>query len=376
MNARVSGVRIQGLRKRYPGASQDAVDALDLEIASGALFALVGASGCGKTTTMRCIAGLENPDEGEIYLGDTLVFSSEKKVNVPPYRRRVGMVFQSYAIWPHMTVAQNVSYPLKNLKLPRKEIAERTAEALEMVGLAQMSDRPAPRLSGGEQQRVALARALVGNPDVLLLDEPLSNLDAKLREQMRVELQEIQRRLAVTAVYVTHDQDEAFSLSDTMAIMDAGRLMEHGTPHEVYSVPRTAIGARFLGVSTAVDGLVEAAGGGDAPVPVKTRLGVINARISGEVESGTSVTVFVRPEDLSLNLSATSERPAGTCAPMARLDRVVYHGSVYEWTAVAGEYRFRGRVSADSPEAGLLRQSIGHEVPLWIGTSRCVPTGA
>ena len=365
------GVRIVGLRKQYPGTDRPAVDALDLEIATGALFALVGASGCGKTTTMRCVAGLEDPDEGEIYLGETLVFSSAKHVNVPPYRRRVGMVFQSYAIWPHMTVAQNVSYPLRNLKLPKREVAERTADALQMVGLAHMSDRPAPRLSGGEQQRVALARALVGSPEVLLLDEPLSNLDAKLREQMRVELQEIQRRLAVTAIYVTHDQDEAFSLSDTMAIMDTGRLIEHGPPSDVYSVPRTSIGARFLGVSTAVEGVVES--GQDGLVSVKTSIGAISCRIATDIEPGAGVVAYVRPEDLTLHLTEDSAPPAGTRAVRARLERVVYHGSIYEWTATSGEYRFRGRVASDSADVSALKQSIDGDVSLWLGASRCVP---
>ena len=226
-------IRIEHLTKRYATGDRPAVDDLSLDIPAGTFFTLLGPSGCGKSSTLRCIAGLERPDAGEIAIRDVTVFSSHRRINVPPHRRAVGMVFQSYAVWPHMTVHGNVAYPLKNLGKNRAEIDEAVRWALRLVGLERLANRPAPFLSGGEQQRVALARALVERPSVLLLDEPLSNLDAKLREGMRVELRDLQQKLGFTAVYVTHDQDEAFALSDVMAVMDRGRIAEIGPPQHV-----------------------------------------------------------------------------------------------------------------------------------------------
>ena len=221
-------IEVNGLLKTFAGGDVRAVDDVSFTVAAGTIFTLLGPSGCGKTTTLRSVAGLERPDAGSIRLSDETVFSSEGHVFVHPYRRRIGMVFQSYAIWPHMTVMQNVVYPLKGREFGRKEVQERARKALEMVNLGELGDRPAPALSGGQQQRVALARAIAGDPRILLLDEPLSNLDAKLREEMRGQIRQLQRKLGLTSLYVTHDQVEALSLSDVIAIMDGGKLDRDG----------------------------------------------------------------------------------------------------------------------------------------------------
>jgi iron(III) transport system ATP-binding protein len=226
-----------------------AVDGIDFEVPRGKLMTLLGPSGCGKTTTLRCLAGLERPDRGEIRIAVRTVVSTAKGVFVPAHKRRIGMVFQSYAIWPHMTVLDNVCYPLDELRLSRSERTRRGKAALSLVGLEGLESRLAPNLSGGQQQRVALARALVAEPEVLLLDEPLSNLDAKLRENMRGELRALQQRLGITTVYVTHDQIEALSMSDFIAVMSHGKIIEQRTPRELYERPKTRFVAEFLGMT-------------------------------------------------------------------------------------------------------------------------------
>lgn len=222
---------------------------VDFEVSPGSVFTLLGPSGCGKTTTLRCIAGLETPDSGEIQLGNRTVFSSLDRINCGAEQRRLGMVFQSYAIWPHMTVGENVSYPIDGYKLGRTERDSRVKRALSLVGLSHLIDRPAPNLSGGQQQRVALARALVAEPEILLLDEPLSNLDAKLRDQMRREIIRLQRLLNLTTLFVTHDQEEALALSDVIALMNNGEVIEMGNPMQLYDFPKNRFTAGFLGLA-------------------------------------------------------------------------------------------------------------------------------
>jgi iron(III) transport system ATP-binding protein len=361
-------IRIDGLRKAF-GPDQVAVDALSLAIPAGTFFTLVGPSGCGKSTTLRCVAGLERPDAGEIEIGGRPVFSARAGVDLPPHRRRIGMVFQSYAVWPHMTVAQNVAYPLKNLKKSRAEIEEGVAWALQLVGLAGKASRPAPFLSGGEQQRVALARALVERPSVLLLDEPLSNLDAKLREEMRFELRELQQRLGLTTIYVTHDQDEAFALSDVLAVMYRGRVVELGGPEEVYQAPRSTFGAEFLGAATKLEGRVlrpEGAGG----VRVATAVGELACRSREPLAAGAPVWVYVRPEDVR-PVSADGPAPADTVE--ARVHRVAALGGLVEWWAEASGTMVRGRSLAGSPEGRAIRESAGKTVRLALALARCLP---
>jgi iron(III) transport system ATP-binding protein len=244
-------ISINNLRMSYRSAHESVVAArgVTLDVKQGQFYTLLGPSGCGKTTTLRCVAGLEEPDEGEIVVGDDLVYSSTRNAWVPPFKRNIGMVFQSYAIWPHMSVFENVAFPLVNgdAKLPKSEIRERVLRALALVQLEGYVDRPAPYLSGGQQQRLALARALVGEPRVLLLDEPLSNLDAKLREEMRVELRELVKRLNVTTLFVTHEQLEALTMSDVVAVMKDGNIVQAGTPEEIYARPRNIFVAQFIG---------------------------------------------------------------------------------------------------------------------------------
>src|SRR5690349_5350313 len=233
-----------------------AVDGVSFEVKQGAVLTLLGPSGCGKTTTLRVVAGFERPDEGEVDIEGRTVVAPARGAFVPPEKRGLGMVFQSYAIWPHMTVFQNVAYGLVARRVPAADIRRRVEQALAMVGLAGLGERPATRLSGGQQQRVALARSLVGEPRVLLLDEPLSNLDAKLRERMRVELKQLQKRLGVTTVYVTHDQTEALALSDRIIVMEAGRIVQQGDGREIYRHPRSRFVVDFVGHANLVDGTV------------------------------------------------------------------------------------------------------------------------
>src|SRR5579862_5310494 len=236
---------LQDLTKRF--GQVVAVDHIDFTVQPGEVFTLLGPSGCGKSTTLRLVAGLEQPDEGSLLLRGKVIVSARDHIFLPPERRNMGMVFQSYAIWPHMTVFENVAFPLQLRHWPRQKIRDAVSDTLTTVGLEGLEQRPATMLSGGQQQRVALARALVYNPDILLLDEPLSNLDAKLREHMRVELRSLQRRLGIAVLFVTHDQAEAMALSDRVAVMNAGHLEQVGSPVEVYEQPETAFVRDFLG---------------------------------------------------------------------------------------------------------------------------------
>jgi ABC-type Fe3+/spermidine/putrescine transport system ATPase subunit len=248
-------VRIRNLVKRF--GKFTAVDGVDLDIAEGEFFTLLGPSGCGKTTTLRMLGGLEKPDEGEIFLGDRCLVSLSRNAFLLPEKREIGMVFQSYALWPHMTVYENVSYPLRIRRLKKFVIQERVHRVLNLVGLKGLENQQAPSLSGGQQQRVALARALVFEPRVLLLDEPLSNLDAMLRGVMRRELKALQRRVNVTMIFVTHDQVEALSLSERIGIMNLGRLEQVGTPEEVYIKPSSPFARDFLGKTFSLRGRIE-----------------------------------------------------------------------------------------------------------------------
>ena len=299
------GVSLRNISKTFPGGTQ-AVDDLSLDIQPGEVFTLLGPSGCGKTTTLRMVAGLEAPDldGGTIAFGDRPIVDSSRKHFVPPEKRQVGMVFQSYAIWPHMTVEQNVAYPLRLRKMSRSESRQRVANALELVGLEGMEKRPAPMLSGGQQQRVALARALVYEPEILLLDEPFSNLDAKLREQMRLEVKLLQKKLQITVLFVTHDQVEALSLSDRIAVMDFGRVQQVGVPKELYESPANAFVRDFLGKTLLLTGVVQSSNQeGQVAVALD---GAPNCVLFGrssraqDVAPGVAVNVAVRPEDVDL----------------------------------------------------------------------------
>lgn len=283
-----------------------AVDQVSFEVAQGDMFTLLGPSGCGKTTTLRCIAGLETPLQGEMYIHNTLVFSATKNTFVPPYQREIGMVFQSYAIWPHMTVFQNVVYPIRSRGYSREEAKRRALEALDTVGLSDLSDRPAPKLSGGQQQRVALARAIAGSPKLLLLDEPLSNLDAKLREEMRGEIRKLQKRLGITALYVTHDQIEALTMSDKIAIMNQGKIVEIGSPQDIYLRPKSNFAANFIGLMNVIPGKRKGSAIGNEVV-LEIPFGSMRCIVSNNEIKEDELLVLVRPENIKFLPTAPLE---------------------------------------------------------------------
>lgn len=285
-------VRIEHVFKRFGAVT--AVNDFDLVVKDGEFVSILGPSGCGKTTTLRMIAGFERATEGEIYIGDHCVSSSIKGSFAPPEKRDIGMVFQSYAVWPHMTVAENVGYPLKIQKVDKKEREERVQKMLELVHLGEYSKRYPHQLSGGQQQRVALARALVAQPGLLLLDEPLSNLDAKLRESMRFEILAIQKELGITVVYVTHDQGEAMAMSDRVVVMSAGVVQQIGAPHEIYTKPANKMVADFIGLVNFIDGEVK----GDR-VFIKGS----NVSFPNTAKVTCEATIAVRPENITMSLS-------------------------------------------------------------------------
>src|ERR1700754_3382809 len=255
-------VRLSELWKTYPGGANPAVQNLSVDVLDGEILTLLGPSGCGTTTTLRMGAGLETPDAGDIFFGEEAVVMTSRRFNLPPNKRNVGMVFQSYAIWPHMTVAENVAFPLKARRFPKREIKDRVLRALDLVGLAGFEDRPGPLLSGGQQQRVAFARALVTEPRVLLLDEPFSNLDAKLREQMRIRVKLLQKQLNIAFLFVTHDQVEALSLSSRIALMSTGVVQQEGSPRLLYETPANEFVRDFVGRTFLFKGTVQS--GNDA----------------------------------------------------------------------------------------------------------------
>jgi len=262
-------LKILHLIKKY--GRLNAVNDISIDVEKGDIVALLGPSGCGKTTTLRCVAGLEKPDDGEIIINGKTVFS--RNVFIPPEKRGVGMVFQSYALWPHMNVFDNVAYPLKLRRYTRPEIRKRVLKALELVGLREMEYKFPSQLSGGQQQRVALARAIVYEPQLILLDEPLSNLDAKLREKVRGELKYLLKKIGLTALYVTHDQEEAFVIADRVALMDAGRIVQVGTPMEIYEKPANKFVAEFIGRANVFETNIVERGGEDGYGFVKLKKG-------------------------------------------------------------------------------------------------------
>lgn len=285
-------VKINHVFKRFGGVT--AVNDFDLIVKDGEFVSILGPSGCGKTTTLRMIAGFERATEGEIYIGNHCVSSSKQGTFVPPEKRDIGMVFQSYAVWPHMTVAENVGYPLKIQKVDKKEREERVQRMLELVHLGEYSKRYPHQLSGGQQQRVALARALVAQPGLMLLDEPLSNLDAKLRESMRFEILAIQKELGITVVYVTHDQGEAMAMSDRVVVMSKGVVQQIGAPHEIYTQPANKMVADFIGLVNFIDGDVR----GD-------RVFIKGSNVSFPNNSDVkgAATIAVRPENITMSLN-------------------------------------------------------------------------
>jgi putative spermidine/putrescine transport system ATP-binding protein len=328
------GLTLRGVHKVLGG--RPIVDDLDLEVGKGELVCLLGPSGCGKTTTLRMVAGFLDPDEGRVLIDGADVTS------LPPERRPTAMVFQNYALWPHMSVFDNIAFGLKLRKLPRQEIADRVGEVLELVGLSHHIRSKPARISGGEQQRVALARALVQEPKVLLLDEPLSNLDAKLRVRVREDIREIQQRLGITTVVVTHDQDEALSISDRVAVMNGGKIEQYAAPVDLYRTPATSFVGGFVGAMNNVRGTLGSNGSGPTVVIGGEHVPVESSNLDASASSRDGDTIAVRPEDVIVG---------GEGGALARVTRIIPRGHFTEMVLELGETSVRAYVDGDSVTA-------------------------
>jgi iron(III) transport system ATP-binding protein len=330
-------VAVSGLKKVFRGRRGEltALDNVSVEVRAGEIMVVLGPSGCGKTTLLRCIAGLERPDAGEISVHRRTVFSSITGAWVPPERRRLSMVFQSYALWPHMTVFDNVAYPLQNVSTPRGELVQRTSAVLELVGLESYATAYPGQLSGGQQQRVALARAIVTNDGVILFDEPLSNLDVKVRERLRFELLALHEQIGFTAVYVTHDQVEAAAMADRIAVMNVGRIAQLGPPSEVYNRPSSRYVADFVGSANEIAGTVSAQDG--SYWRVTTAIGDLLARTDALLAAGQDVTLLFRPERCRLLSEASAPGPNQVAC---RVQRSIFLGSQTEHLVKAANFQF------------------------------------
>ncbi|MGH9255762.1 MAG: ABC transporter ATP-binding protein [Vicinamibacterales bacterium] len=393
---------VQGLFTEYPNERGEIVKAaqdVSFTVAEGQLFTLLGPSGCGKTTTLRSIAGLERPRAGEISVNGRIVYSSATRVFVAPNRRGFGMVFQSYAIWPHMTVFENAAFPLqvrgagpdarsghieRRTRLSRTDVRDKVMRVLDAVQLGALADREATKLSGGQQQRLALARALVMEPALLLLDEPLSNLDAKLREKMRFELKRLQRELKITTVYVTHDQSEALALSRQIAVMNEGHILQIGTPREIYEQPANQFVADFVGNTNFIDGTVVrcesrvhqeyvvsglsrtegdvVSGFSRTSYVVRTEIGDVEVQSPHELHSGERVAVSVRPEDVELS----ETRPSGDNIWEGRVDQKVFLGEAVDFQVKVGA---RTLLSRRHPT---LRTKVGDAIFVQLNPEKCI----
>jgi iron(III) transport system ATP-binding protein len=358
---------VTGLCTDYVGEHGQAIRAANevaFEVPQGKLFTLLGPSGCGKTTTLRSIAGLERPRLGEISVGGDIVYSSQRGIFVPPNQRGLGMVFQSYAIWPHMSVFENAAFPLRVSRKTssRREIQERVSRVLKVVALEEMADREATKLSGGQQQRLALARALVMEPRVLLLDEPLSNLDAKLRERMRFELKRLQRELGITTVYVTHDQSEALALSHSIAVMNGGRIEQTGAPREIYERPGNQFVADFIGTTNFIQGRVNGPDAAAGFYRIRSEIGDMKAHAVDALKAEEEVVVSVRPEDIHLS----ETRAQGDNVWEGTVDQKVFLGEAVDFQVMVGQRPLQSRAHPS------LRTRVGEPIYLRIDPDKCV----
>lgn len=349
-------VVVKNLRKDFGGIT--VLHEVSFTIKDGEFFTLLGPSGCGKSTTLSCLAGLEQPTSGSIAVGTTVLVDDSSNRFVPPEERNLGMVFQSYALWPHMTLAENLAMPLNIRKVPKAEQKTLIHDALDKVGLAHLAQRYPHQLSGGQQQRVALARALVYSPKVLLLDEPLSNLDAKLREQARVWLKRLQSELGITTVYVTHDQEEALAMSDRIAVMSNGNMLQVAPPEEIYERPATAEVAAFIGRSNFLDGTITSTIGDRAVVRLEDTGETVTAVLTGEMHDGDSVTVAFRPEKASL-APVEESVPSGHVGLPVEILTTSYVGSRYEY-----ELRYGARTLAVDSKSNTYRGDLMLIVPI------------
>jgi iron(III) transport system ATP-binding protein len=325
-------IAVESLVKTF--GDQRALDHVDFNVQNGELFTLLGPSGCGKSTTLMSIAGFQLPEEGRISVGEETVFDAARRIALPAEYRNLGIVFQSYAVWPHMTVAENLAFPLKVRRLKRGEIKQRIADTLELVEMTPYEKRYPHELSGGQQQRVALARALVYSPSVLLLDEPFSNLDAKLRIRARSWVKELQHRLGLTTIFVTHDQDEALSMSDRIAVMSHGEIQQIGTPEDVYRRPANRFVAEFVGRVNLIEGTVSGVEGRKVVLDVDGAGRRLTVESSGVARVSDRMTVVVRPE--AMTLLAADDRSNGTNTWDADVHAKAFLGDHYEYELEAG----------------------------------------
>jgi len=359
---------VQNLCTEYPNEHGEVVKAaqdITFEVPEGKLFTLLGPSGCGKTTTLRSIAGLERPKSGLISVGGAAVYSSSGNVFVAPNKRNFGMVFQSYAIWPHMNVFQNAAFPLEvgAKRYSKKEIQDKVMRVLTAVGLDQYADREATKMSGGQQQRLALARALVMEPKLLLLDEPLSNLDAKLRERMRFELKRMQRELGLTTIYVTHDQSEALALSHEIAVMNSGRIAQVGSPRDIYERPRNKFVADFVGLTNFIDATVEGPDEGDNHYRVTSGIGSLKVTSYDKFDKGDAALISVRPEDIQVH---ENERPQGDNVLEGTVSFKVFLGEYMDFQIKVGNREVLARVHPS------LKAPVGAKVYLRLNPEKCI----
>ncbi len=356
----MTSLRLTNLKKSFDKTV--AVEDVSLEVPSGSLFFLLGSSGCGKTTILRMIAGFVHPTAGRIQFGDRDV------TNLAPEKRNAGMVFQNYALWPHMTVSQNVGFALDVRRMPESEKRKRIGESLELVRMSQFADRVPNQLSGGQQQRVALARAIAFRPDLLLLDEPLSNLDAKLRLEMRAEIRRISNELRITMVYVTHDQQEALSLADQVAVMNGGRLEQLGSPSEIYRRPRTRFVAEFIGETTFIRGEVQGTCDATGIASVATEIGLLRAHIPQSRRGGGSISLSIRPEAIQLQDAASSvKQPDGSTLLRGTCLESVYLGANVQHIVDVKGHRIK--VVEVNPRTASL---VGKEVCLFVAADQVV----
>jgi iron(III) transport system ATP-binding protein len=353
-------LRVEQLRKQFT-TGRPAVDGVSFHVPCGEIVVLLGPSGCGKTTTLRCVAGLEHATSGRISIGGRVVSAPEDGVMVPPRLRNIGMVFQSYAVWPHMTVKQNVAYPLRHRGAPRGEIERKVGDMLDLVGLAEFAQRSVVALSGGQMQRVALARSLVYEPALLLLDEPLSNLDAQLRLRLRDDLRRIIKQAGVTAVYVTHDQAEAVALGDRIGVVRDGKLLQMASPDQIYNRPADLFVASFTGASNLLSGRVLARDGELGTVEAHSGQ-CLTAWLPPAVRAGETVKIAVRPENVRLGGNGLAEANRFT----ARITGRRFQGTqtIYELAALGGRL--------EAIELGTnMRHAIGSEVDLVLPPALC-----
>ncbi|MFQ6134364.1 MAG: ABC transporter ATP-binding protein [Nitrososphaerales archaeon] len=353
-------VQIKSLKKKYGDAV--ALDDVTFTAPDGMFTTILGPSGSGKTTVLRCIAGLEEPEEGEIRIGGKLVYSSSRHVSVPPEDRGIGMVFQSYAIWPHMTVFDNIAYPLKIRGVSKNEIEEKIKESLELVGLQGLEKRLAPNLSGGQQQRVALARALIYQPKVLLLDEPLSNLDARLRERMRIELRDLQRTIKITTIYVTHDRLEAMALSDGVALMRRGQIAAVGTPDDLYNNPPNRFVAGFLCRMNIFSGKQTDVKKNGLTL-IETTIGPLYCEVPEMLRNESEVMVSIRRNSIQIS----KEEQEGDNVLTGRVSSRLFEGDYVEYHVKVGDDIVKVR---NGGEEALLRKD--EKVYLTMRPEECV----